>query len=302
MVNNGQNADETTFNGAFVSKIANSTVVSKLTLNRPASGAQVPDVQGTINDHESRITQNETDISNNASAISNNAADILVLQAATAQSNYAAITDPTVTDDASDGYSTGSRWINTANGKAYVLTDPSIGAAVWALDSGSGGGGGVSLSWKSDSNAPVKEFIDGIDLRSFDSSSSQEVYATLSVPSSYSAGTQIFLKGSKFFCVSTSGKVFFKSVCTLLDSSVVLGTYSNQHTSTNAEVTVQAVSNTINECGDIDLTDSVGEINSVAVAPGDKLVIKLFRDNANESSPASGDARLIIDAIEPTFS
>lgn len=40
--------------------------------------------------------------------------------------------DPTVVDDSGDGYSVGSRWINTATASEWVLTDASLGAAVWA--------------------------------------------------------------------------------------------------------------------------------------------------------------------------
>lgn len=48
-----------------------------------------------------------------------------------AKHNLAAVTDPAVTDDASAGYSVGSRWINTATDEEYVCTDPTGGAAAW---------------------------------------------------------------------------------------------------------------------------------------------------------------------------
>lgn len=40
-------------------------------------------------------------------------------------------TDPTVNDDSSEGYSVGSRWINTASDTEFVCVDASVGAAVW---------------------------------------------------------------------------------------------------------------------------------------------------------------------------
>jgi hypothetical protein len=82
----------------------------------------------------------------------------------------------------------------------------------------------------------------------------------------------------------------------------VLGVYPNKHNSTNAEVTVNAVANTINSIGDIDLTNATGLINSVAVDVGMKLLIKLFRDNTNETAPAVNDARLLINNFEISFS
>lgn len=45
--------------------------------------------------------------------------------------NFAATTDPAVTDDSGDGYAIGSRWINTTSDTEYVATDVSVGAAVW---------------------------------------------------------------------------------------------------------------------------------------------------------------------------
>ena len=45
--------------------------------------------------------------------------------------NFNAITDPTINDDVSLGYSVGSRWINLATGYTYTCTDATLGAAVW---------------------------------------------------------------------------------------------------------------------------------------------------------------------------
>ena len=48
------------------------------------------------------------------------------------KSNYVATTNPGVGDDDADGYSSGSMWVNTTLGTAYICTDASTGAAVWA--------------------------------------------------------------------------------------------------------------------------------------------------------------------------
>ena len=47
-VSNGANADQDTFNNAFVSKTADSTVVSVLTLSEPSSSS-IPDLQAAVN-------------------------------------------------------------------------------------------------------------------------------------------------------------------------------------------------------------------------------------------------------------
>ena len=45
--------------------------------------------------------------------------------------NFAATTNPTVGDDSGDGYTIGSRWINTSSDVEFICTDASVGAAVW---------------------------------------------------------------------------------------------------------------------------------------------------------------------------
>lgn len=291
MVTNGQEANQTVFNSAFVSRTTDSNTVAKLALNRTLSGDSIPDVQLTINDHEARITQNETDISTNLNNSPN--------------SNFSAVVDPTSTDDSTLNYLVGSHWVNTVDQTIWVAIDVTENNAVWRrIDgSGAGGGGGSTLAWKkSGSPSPVSEEIDGFAFESFDNDSMQEIYAILTVPSSFVPGSQIKLTSGQFFCASTAGNVFFKTSTALINAPTVLGSYPNTYTSTNLENTVNAVSNTINSIGDIDLTSPAGEINSIQVLPGDKLRIRLFRDNANETSSAANDARLLIDNFEPTFS
>jgi hypothetical protein len=59
-------------------------------------------------------------------------------------SNYAATTDPAVSDDSGDGYAIGSRWINTTTDEEFVATDVSVGAAVWLSTTDAGGSGAVA--------------------------------------------------------------------------------------------------------------------------------------------------------------
>lgn len=57
-----------------------------------------------------------------------------------------ATTAPTVNEDAGDGYSVGSRWIDTTADKSYVCVDSTVGAAVWQQTSGAGTGGITQLT------------------------------------------------------------------------------------------------------------------------------------------------------------
>lgn len=49
------------------------------------------------------------------------------------QHNFAATAAPEVTNDVSEGYSVGSRWIDVTNDEAYICVDATEGAAVWEL-------------------------------------------------------------------------------------------------------------------------------------------------------------------------
>lgn len=57
-------------------------------------------------------------------------------------STVVAAVDPSVIDDADDGYRVGQRWVNSLTLTAWTLTDATPGAAVWGQDTGAGGGGG----------------------------------------------------------------------------------------------------------------------------------------------------------------
>lgn len=52
--------------------------------------------------------------------------------------NVGASAAPGSGDDAADGYSPGSRWIDTTADKVYICVDSSVGAAVWKEVNGGG--------------------------------------------------------------------------------------------------------------------------------------------------------------------
>lgn len=75
---------------------------------------------------------NFTDIATSAPVIAATFNDPLdELDAAIKKNNYAATAAPGVGDDSADGYTVGSRWIDTTNDKVYVAVDVTVGAARW---------------------------------------------------------------------------------------------------------------------------------------------------------------------------
>jgi hypothetical protein len=55
--------------------------------------------------------------------------------------NYAATTNPAVGNDSTQGYSPGSVWINATTDQAFLCTDSTAGAAVWASTTDGGAQG-----------------------------------------------------------------------------------------------------------------------------------------------------------------
>ncbi len=58
--------------------------------------------------------------------------------------NDAGTVAPSVNDDAGDGYSVNSSWVDVVAGNTYVCVDSTIGAAIWKQTDGGGGGGTVT--------------------------------------------------------------------------------------------------------------------------------------------------------------
>ena len=59
------------------------------------------------------------------------AADVGLGDVVNLKTNLAASVAPTVNEDSGDGYAVGSVWVDTTADKIYILTDDTVGAAVW---------------------------------------------------------------------------------------------------------------------------------------------------------------------------
>jgi hypothetical protein len=158
---------------------------------------------------------------------------------------------------------------------------------------GGGGGGGSFVFELNGDNSPLENIYNGISTLDFYQADDNEVFALLTVPESYSDGDQILLKGLKYFSSASSGNVFFKTETQLLKTSQDMALLPlTGHSSVNSEQTL-TTANALTATGDLDLCDGSGLISGQSVTAGDTLLVKLYRDNTNETSSATEDARLL---------
>lgn len=157
---------------------------------------------------------------------------------------------------------------------------------------GAGGGAGGSTAWIYGDIAPLSEFASGLDVYSFDNESPQELFLNVIVPDSYKAGDQVQLINGKCFINNGSDNLLFRCETTLIKDGESFDSSTNVYTSTNTELVLNSA-NTILNIGNIDLSAVDGTINSVAIAAGDILKIRFYRDFANELTSASEDGKFL---------
>lgn len=183
-------------------------------------------------------------------------------------------------------------YVKAADGKAYIKnsagTESSMG----------GGGGGIVLNWlKTGGNSPTSDVYSNDAVELFQSGLAQELYCVFKVPDSYAAPSPLKIKIVNT-TPDTSGTILFTAVSTLLAKNTTAFTSTtNQRTSTNVAATVSATANAITETI-LDITSSTGTINSVAVAAGDNIKVKLTRG----TDTATSDVRFHPNIYEVTLS
>lgn len=168
---------------------------------------------------------------------------------------------------------------------AYDLSDNTLKAGIngaWVSLGEGGGGGGGSLQWVEDStvgpvavasienNMEVYAFVNAAD-------DGSNLMTMIKVPSSYKPGAPIKML-LDFYSPDSTGNALMQTLATLIRQGTdPMSDTTNQHTSTNAAVTLSGGTVDIPQALSLDLTDSSGEINSVAVNPGDFIKVQLFR-------------------------
>ncbi len=147
-----------------------------------------------------------------------------------------------------------------------------------------GGGGGGALQWVEAALAPVSSLQSNFLCYEFDDAVDSYLYTALRVPSSYAAGSPISLN-MVAHCAGSADTFLLQTLATLVRTGVdAISSTTNQYTSTNVAITMSA--GTVNEPQEIifDVSNSNGEINSVAVSAGDLILVRLTRDYTNDTS------------------
>lgn len=171
---------------------------------------------------------------------------------------------------------------------------------MWSEIGGGGGGGGTTLRWyQPDSLAPTKYVqTNGIEIYSFSNTDDQIIFCKFTVPEGYAASSQIFLKNGKVFSSINTGNFLFSATTYIFKANIDATSTPTGYASTNTQQAIDGTANEIVTISNIDLTNASGEINSVAVAPGDTLLIKLVRSASTETSGVAGIVNLDFDSFE----
>lgn len=160
-----------------------------------------------------------------------------------------------------------------------------------------GGGGGGSLAWVEDVNSPIAAIENQNQVYLYSNALGQQLYALIRVPNGYTAGSQVRLR-TTFYSAGTSNTVLMRTQSTLIRTGTdAITSTTNQRTSTNTAVTLTAGTVNIPQALVLDLTDASGQINAVAIAAGDLIKIRLYRD----TDTSTVDVSLPVYGAEVTF-
>ena len=192
--------------------------------------------------------------------------------------------------------------LEAENDTVVLLADDDAAPDDWTslpMGNSSGvGGGGSAIIWSAKEAAPIPDIDNNADVYEFIDSDAQYLYTFLKVPNNYISGGQIRLR-SVWYSSATSGNVLFQTESTLIRVGTdAADSTTNQHTSTNAATTVNGTAN-VATAVTCDITDSSGEINSVAVSAGDIVLVRLTRDTSTDTAAAS--AKIYANASEVTY-
>lgn len=153
----------------------------------------------------------------------------------------------------------------------------------------------TSLDFYNGGGGPVLQEVSSIasNVYTFQDSLSQDLYVYVRVPTLYVAGRQIFLKCLHYH-VAASATQLISAQSTLYKVGEDVTGSVNQYSSTNS---AQTGASGILCASSMDLTNSSGQINSVAVAAGDLIKVRVFRGSDSSSS----DINVIKSSFEVSF-
>lgn len=166
----------------------------------------------------------------------------------------------------------------------------------------SGTGGAMNspggLHWTADgvSDGAVTGVTSNCRVAFFPNGATVRMVGTFQVPNGYVAGRQIQLYAS-FFTADSSGNMLMRTTATLVRQNTdAISSTTNQRASTNAQLT-NTVANAPRRVL-FDLTDATGNINAVAVSPGDLIHVEVTRAYGSESVPGASEVQMLLDSAE----
>lgn len=163
---------------------------------------------------------------------------------------------------------------------------------------GGGGGGAGNIEWFIPPNysGPQDAYEDVVQYWQFAfADPDQSLFAMIKVPEGYKTGDQIFLRNGLFKVKSTdtTKDVLFRAATYhILPGNAytnIIGV-ATPYNSTNTEVAVTALSDEAISFGDIDITNTDGEVDGAAVIPGESiLLVRLTRATGSETDSEPTD-------------
>jgi hypothetical protein len=154
--------------------------------------------------------------------------------------------------------------------------------ALWSpLGGGGGGGGGIRwVALGGTGPAQMEEYGEIVDL--FGAGLAQELYTTVVVPQGYTAGKQVLMYVESYSPSSSNTQLFQAQATLVRPGTTARDSTTNQRTTTNSAVTNDnAKESTVHT---LDLTHTDGTINSVAVAAGDRIKVRLYRGTDTDTA------------------
>lgn len=166
-----------------------------------------------------------------------------------------------------------------------------------APSSSAGGGGGGSLQWIEDVDAPLPAVENNNQVYQFQAGLSQNLYALIRVPNSYTGGA-INLR-MVFYSPDVTGTVLMRAQATLIRTGTdAISSTTNQRTTTNSSVNLATSALANKPYSTIfDISSTTGQINSTSISAGDLIKVRIYRD----TDTATSDVRVPVYGAEVTF-